>query len=555
MPYFNPKLLKEETYNERKYFYKTQKIISKGESYRIFEIPELGGIQSKEDYYNPDIFRSVLELKQGLLFSQEIEVKFEDNNLQKVFDDLNDKYKIKQKLQDGFLNSLIFGDSLFKFRYSKRKEAVMVDRVLPENWIAEYNENNVDEEAENNTIIFEKTIKENKQEKKYTLAETFSYNEKDEPIIVYEAFDNQNEHQRVNVLKYFPELANQLVDTNQTNDLELVRALKTEENIFFKYKNRDKIGEYYGQSDLSVPVISMLKSLERKLNLIEYLAKQKVFPAMEMDKDLLKSLTANIKKNIISNNDLLDNNGEVDVSKAEVNTAKYPSRIDYAINSRTIEDLAVYSRIQKSLIGVDGKATKTAYIMNPTNLDELREQIKANLDDLMNALDIAKVYYRPSEISGQTTGVALKVSSINTNIFIQNTKQKYQPFLKKMIYCFLDFAKNEANIIDNEIEYPSVTIKEMNFEDYNQKVQNWINLFDKRLASQLQAIQDLYHLDEAEAEALIEEMGGEEKETPEQKKQPKNVAVSPDVDNNTKTILKALKGEAENQIDTEEDVN
>ncbi|MGL4404104.1 MAG: hypothetical protein ACRCTS_10355 [Fusobacteriaceae bacterium] len=550
MPYFNPKKLKETSYANRVKDYKVQKTITNGDSYKLFEIPQLGGRQAKEDYYNPDIFKTVLELKQGLLFSQEIEVKFERPQLQDVFNDLNSKNRIIQKLQDGFLNTLIFGDAIFKFRYSKRKEAVLIDRILPENWIADYNENNVDEDAESNTILLEKTIKEKEdgQEKKYTLAETFTYNEKYQPIIVFEAFDNQD-YKQVPVLQYFPELKNQLVDLKETNDLQLVKVLNTEDNIFFRYKNSENVGEYYGKADLSTPAIAMLKSLERKLNLIEYLAQQKVFPIIELEKDILTALKAKIQKDMLGGN-LTQKSKVEEVDIASTDIASYPTRIDQTVHSRTIDNLAVYSQIQKSLIGVDGrKGVKTAYIVNPTSLDELREQIKANLDDLMQAFDVSKVYYRPDEISGQTTGVALKVSSINTNIFIKNTKQKYEAFLKKMIYGFLDFAKNEARVIQTEIEEPSVTIKEMNFEDYNQKVQNWISLFENKLASQLQAIQDLYHYDKEEAEALIEEIGVVEEEGQEPgQRPPKDVLVSPE-EEGTRAIIKQLQGEVKNNID------
>src|SRR6056297_3549618 len=184
MSIFNPKILNKEPNTERKDNYNRQKKIVNGKSYELFKIPQLGGKLTKEDYYNPDIFRTALELKTGMLFSQEITVSFESPEDQDIFEELNRKFHIKQKLQTGFNNSLIFRDAIFKFRYSKRKESLEIDRILPENWVAEYNENNVDQEAETNTILFYKDIK----EEKYLLTETFYFDEEDRPAIAYEAF-------------------------------------------------------------------------------------------------------------------------------------------------------------------------------------------------------------------------------------------------------------------------------------------------------------------------------------------------------------------------------
>lgn len=430
--------------------YEIYNYVAEDKQQDYFNIDEFDYKTQKWQYITNGLVRNSLELIVNLLNIEEIVVDFGDNQMNQEFTSIRQNGYDKS-IKQLSLDSKIYGNGYVILQVddnsftSIEDKKIYFDSVDPNIVFSDYNEYNLRRPAKRHTIMYNKLI----DNQDILLLITF------EPGAVY--YDSyiiaEKEPQKVNPLENYPELFEGL--DYKEKDKTLIVETGVEYSLLQEVRNNICPGEYYGQSDINLNVISQLNALNRMANLADHAVTQSADPKMQLTEKtgkILKNVFEGEGRGDYTRNALtvpITLKDSVSNANAFVNRASY----DYTRNLAVINKKMAYFES-------DGRG-ENKYIINDYDLQNLfsfSQQLKNNI---YTELNISNLLIDPDIKLGNISGQALRRLLVPTLTHIHNYRAIIEPAMKRIAYLSLVLAiQNE--MIDAELpsDLPNIEWKE-----------------------------------------------------------------------------------------------
>ena len=98
---------------------------------------------------------------------------------------------------------------------------------------------------------------------------------------------------------------------------------------------------------------------------------------------------------------------------------------------------------------------QTKYLTNDFSLEEIRKQHEIYFNSLMSEMDISEVFYNPSLITGNLSGIAYKRLMSKTLNAVDNSKRTLEPYIARQAFTMMQLAKVN-NLTEVTAEMPEV---------------------------------------------------------------------------------------------------
>lgn len=499
-----PKYIEEDKKHLRHELYKQSDSLYKGDHYEVFNPDEQEFKTHRYLYICFGILKMAVDTKVDLIWSQKPIITFTNDNLQKEWDKLRSNLRFDEIMSNFTKNLYVHGDSVIKIAIDDTTETskkndlqLALYNISPDNWIPEYDSLNPDKYPKSQTFVLEKKIKENGEELEVYLLEKHEAGK-----IIWTAYIEKNdEYMQVPVLQHWEEeLAGVLAKNHKKEEFELLYETGLDYSLVQFAKNKQELGEFYGKTDFSLPVISKLNSLNNYANLADKVIVTNTFPKLILSEEMGKKL-----KNIIEEtNRNRSSNGQVELPRTFTEDIQTTF-----LSSETYLTSYIYRQLLSQMQAfVDGGRGETKYLINDFDLDQLRKQHEIFFKALMSEMGISEVFYNPNLAVGAKSGVALKRLASQTLNEIEHTKRQLEPLMQKVIYTLLQLG-NQYGLITSSPEIPMVNFLDGLISDDMEILDATIKKIQNNLISQKEALKLVNGYDDKEAEAKMIEIQGD----------------------------------------------
>jgi hypothetical protein len=287
----------------------------------------------------------------------------------------------------------------------------------------------------------------------------------------------------------------------QKKGLEIVYETQCDYSLIQFARNNINFDDFYSKSDLSLPVISKLNTLNNYSNLADTVIVSNVFPKLLAGEGLVK-LMNRIVEEINQKND-----SEAPISLLKTPTVQFANGRSY-LKTQVWKDFVNETRI----IPNEGRG-ETKYLQNDFDLEQLRKQSEIFLKAIMTELGISEVLYNSNIATGALSGVAYKRLLTLTINEIEHTKRILEPFIKKCVYTILQLAKANS-LITSKPDKPSVVFFDGIVNDQTQDLADLVLKVQNNLLPLKEAIMQANDVTKEQAEKYLLEVTPEPAQEP-----------------------------------------
>jgi len=449
-----PNYILQDKKNPRHERYTVANNLYYGQHYKVFNINEQEHKNIAYEYLCYGIIKQAIDTKVDLIWHEKPLITFDNEQLQKEWDVLRDTTDFDETLSEFTRNIYLNGDSVLKIVIDKTDETAKADdyqvalyNINPSNWIPDYVQNNPNKYPSKQSFKMEKEVTDSQGKKLFEayLIETHIPGQ----IIwtAYREYDtNDNKYQEISPIEDWEMELQGVLETlegRQKKGLEIVYNTECDYSLIQFVRNNINFDDFYSKSDLSLPVISKLNTLNNYSNLADTVIVSNVFPKLLAGESLTKLMNRMVEEMNQSRNTDAPN------SLLETPTVQFANAKTY-MQTQIWRDFVAQSRILPS----DGRG-ETKYLQNDFDLEQLRKQSEIFLKAIMTELGISEVLYNSSITTGALSGVAYKRLLTLTINEIEHTKRILEPFIKKTVFTLLQLAKTNG-LIKAEPDKPSV---------------------------------------------------------------------------------------------------
>lgn len=480
-----PSFIVKDERGKRHEKYKLGKTLYDGDHYKVFNLDEQEAKFNAYEYICFGIIKQAIDTKVDLIWHEKPRITFSNDQLQKEFDQLRVDLNLDELFADFTKNLYLNGDSVLKIGIDENLQTTTNDfklsiyNINPANWIPDYFDDNPTKYPRSQTFKLEKEVKDENDKEKYEayLLETHfagriewtAYQEyKDDEYIPVDPLTDWSE-ELANVLASKDANKNELVITYQTKcDLPLLQFLRNKVD----YEN------FFGQSDIDLPVLSKINALNNYSNLADTVIVSNVFPKILAGEGLQKLMSR-----------VVDEMNQATSKNPSIipNSLIEEPRLQFA-NARTYLQTEMWKKfVSESRIIPNQGQSETKYLQNDFDLEQLRKQHEIFFKSVMTELGISEVFYNPALTTGATSGVAYKRLMSMTLNEIEHTKRNLEPFIKQVIYTLLQLGNNNALVV-NQAEYPEIQFFDGIINDETEDLNNLILKVQNNLIPLKQAV-------------------------------------------------------------------
>lgn len=498
-----PSFIVKDEGDKRHEKYKLGKALYDGDHYEVFNLDEQEAKFNAYEYICFGIIKQAIDTKVDLIWHEKPRITFSNNQLQKEFDQLRIDLGLDELFADFTKNLYLNGDSVLKIGIDENLQTATDDfklsiyNINPTNWIPEYFDENPTKYPKSQTFKLEKEVKDNSGKELYEayLLETHFAGR-----IEWTAYQENEDDKYIQVdplTDWCEELANVLAsrDTDTTN---LVITFQSRCDLPLLQFLRNKIGyeNFYGKSDIDLPVLSKINALNNYSNLADTVIVSNVFPKILAGEGLQKLMSRIVEEMTSATN---KNQNLIP------NTFLETPKLQFA-NARTYLQTEMWKNfVSESRVIPNQGQSETKYLQNDFDLEQLRKQHEIFFKSVMTELGISEVFYNPSLTTGATSGVAYKRLMSMTLNEIEHTKRNLEPFLKKVIYTLLQLGNNNALVV-NKAEYPEIQFFDGVINDETEDLNNLVLKVQNNLIPLKEAVMTANDISEEQIDSYMNEI-------------------------------------------------
>lgn len=488
--------------------------IYEGNHYEIFNKNEQEYKFLPYEYLCYNIIEQALNTKVDLIWHEKPLITFNNADTQKAFDELRVNTNFDEVMSEFTKNLYLNGDSVLKIAIDSTDETAIQDdyqlciyNIDPSCWIPDYYDENPSKYPKQQTFVIEKEIKVNDQEK----YEAYLFETHKPGLITWTAFQEwkgkEDDYMQVDpMVDWSEELQGVLAQGGQADQNTMEITFKTQCDYSLIQFLRNKVGfeEFFGKSDITLPVMSKLNALNNYSNLADTVIVSNVFPKLLAGEGLVKLMNRIIEEiNSKPNENLIPN------TLLETPTVQFA-------NAKTYLQTDIWKKfVNESRIIPDEGRGGTKYLQNSFDLEQLRKQHEIFFKAIMNELGISEVLYNSNIASGALSGVAYKRLLTLTINEIEHTKRILEPFMKKLVYTMLQLA-NANSLITAKPEMPSVSFFDGIVNDSTADLQDLVTKVQNQLIPLKEAIIQANDITEEEANNYLASVQAEQQATQDQ---------------------------------------
>jgi hypothetical protein len=478
--------------------YKVANNLYYGDHYKVFNINEQEYKNIAHEYICHGIIKQAIDTKVDLIWHEKPLITFEDEKLQKEWDKLRADTNFDETLSEFTRNIYLTGDSVLKIVIDQTDETSQVDdyqvaiyNINPTNWIPDYTKNNPNKYPSKQSFKIEKEVKDSdKKIYEAYLIETHTPGQ-----IIWTAYREyeKDKYQEINPIDDWEMELQGVLETlkgEQKKGLEIVYETQCDYSLIQFARNNINFDDFYSKSDLSLPVISKLNTLNNYSNLADTVIVSNVFPKLLAGEGLVK-LMNRIVEEINQKND-----SEAPISLLKTPTVQFANGRSY-LKTQVWKDFVNETRI----IPNEGRG-ETKYLQNDFDLEQLRKQSEIFLKAIMTELGISEVLYNSNIATGALSGVAYKRLLTLTINEIEHTKRILEPFIKKCVYTILQLAKTNS-LITSKPDEPSVVFFDGIVNDQTQDLADLVLKVQNNLLPLKEAIMQANDVTKEQAEKYL----------------------------------------------------
>ena len=500
-----PDYIKADKGNKRHDKYSRALKVYDGNHYQIFNLNEQEHKNNDFEYICYNIVEQAINTKVDLIWHEKPLITFKNQEVQKAFDDLRISTGFDEVMSEFTKNLYLLGDSVLKIAIDETDETakendynLSIFNIDPGNWIPNYYDNNPSKYPTEQTFKIEKEVLVNgKKEHEAYLLETHKPG-----LITWTAFQEMGDkYEQVDpLIDWMEELTGVLAkDESKKDTLEISYATNCDYPLIQFLRNKVGFKEFYGKSDITLPVLSKLNALNNYSNLADTVIVSNVFPKLLAGEGLVKAMNRIVE----DMNRQGENKDTIPVTLLETPTIQFA-------NARTYLQTEIWKRfVSDTRIIPDEGRGETKYLQNSFDLEQLRKQHEIFFKAIMNELGISEVLYNSNIASGALSGVAYKRLLTLTVNEIEHTKRILEPFMKKVVYTMLQLA-NVNSLIVVQAEIPSVSFFDGIVNDQTQDLADIVTKVQNQLIPLKEAIIQANDITEGEANSYLASVQAEQ---------------------------------------------
>ena len=395
--------------------YELKKAVYSGEYYSHFNVNEFDYKVHSYEYITSDMFRSAVSIIVDLVKIGQMEVDFGNGALNEKIQEIRDVKSFYARLEKFVENAKVYGSSYVQL--SQERDDIHIYNISPRITYAQYNPENPQAEPEYFYTLIEKEIGSNT----YTLKTIYS----DESIIYLAYVDYAQESQKqVDAKKYF-----EVPEATKVEEDGLSYSLITdlEYNVFQGVQYNVKDDCYYGQGDLSMPILSKLNYYNRLINLCDVIFTYNAFPKFQGSEEVMK----------LVNQAKEETNARPTEQLATPSTFMNESpRVNAFLHSASYAFTSAFKKMRDKLyIFPAGRAGgDNKYIINEYNMNYLFDERATIKQELFDEMYISKMFYDAQMNTGQMSEVAMRRLMQKTINHVEDLQYLIESPLQKIFY-------------------------------------------------------------------------------------------------------------------------
>ena len=420
--------------------YEIKKAVYNGDYYHYFNAQEFDAKVHPYDYVTTDAFRTCVSIIVDLVKVGEIEVDFGDEQINEEVNNTAKEGHFTARLEKLVENMKVYGSSYIEI--VKDEEGFKLYNKQSKLVRAIYNEDNPQAEPEGYILEIEKEI----NDRKYTLVVTYTVGQ-----ILYEAYLNYAEQgqRAVNPLEFFEHLI-PTASTKEGNGYILETQLKYNTLEGVQYNVPD--GEFYGQGDLTYPILSKLNYYNRLVNMSDTIYTYNAFPKFQASMEvgnLLNQAKEETRQEINEN------------LNAPTSFAGVPARVNNFLNTASYAFSVTMRKMRDKLIifPTNGRG-ENKYIINEYNMDFIKRERESILNQIKDELFISKLLYSTDISTGQMTGIAIKRLMQTTLNHVEDIQDMIEPVIQRLYYLVAEAKLSYTGPLPS-VKFAGITMQDV----------------------------------------------------------------------------------------------